>query len=132
MRDQLSRRAWRQLLAAQIAEALAVTRAAGIEPTTSPLPASWLPFVLRLPDSLFRTLAAPMLKIDPQARSSMWEDLQLRRRTEIDHLQGAIVRLAARHGLQAPMSQRITALVRSAEAAKRGSPELRPSQIASI
>ena len=73
-----------------------------------------------------------MLKIDPQARSSMWEDLQRGRRTEIDHLQGAIVRLAARYGASAPLSERIIALVRSAEAAKQGSPGLQPAQIASV
>jgi 2-dehydropantoate 2-reductase len=131
LRDQLSQRAWRAILAAQIAEALRMTKAAGIAAVTAPLPAAMLPFVLRLPDSVFRVLAARMLKIDPQARSSMWEDLHQRRRTEIDHLQGAIVRIAAQHGLHAPLSERITALVKSAEAAKQGSPGLQPAQIAS-
>ena len=78
LRDQLSQRAWRAILAEQIAEALRATKAAGIAPVTSPLPAPLLPFVLRLPDAVFRVLAARMLKIDPQARSSMWEDLQQR------------------------------------------------------
>jgi 2-dehydropantoate 2-reductase len=132
LRDQLSQRAWRAILAGQMAEALTAMRAAGIAPVTSPLPASLLPFVLRLPDSVFRVLAGRMLKIDPQARSSMWEDLQLGRRTEIDHLQGAIVRLAAHHGKSAPLSERITALVRSAEAARQGSPGLQAAQIASV
>jgi 2-dehydropantoate 2-reductase len=104
------------------------TKAAGIVPFTSPLPAPLLPIVLRLPDSVFRVLAAQMLKIGPQARSSMWEDLQQRRRTEIDHLQGAVVRIAAQHGQGAQMSERIIALVKSAEEAKRGSPGLRPSE----
>lgn len=131
LRDQLSQRAWRAILAEQIAEALAVTKAAGVAPVTSPLPAFLLPFVLRLPDPVFRILAARMLKIDPQARSSMWEDLQQRRRTEIDYLQGAIVRLAAQHGRRAPLSERIAALVRAAEAAQQGSPGLQPAQIAS-
>jgi 2-dehydropantoate 2-reductase len=72
-----------------------------------------------------------MLKIDPQARSSMWEDLQQGRRTEIDHLQGAIVRIAAQHGQRAPLSERIITLVRSAEQARRGSPGLRPDEIVS-
>jgi 2-dehydropantoate 2-reductase len=131
LRDQLSERAWRLVLADQISEALAATKAAGITPITSPLPPFLLPAVLRLPDSVFRVLAARMLKIDPQARSSMWEDLQRHRRTEIDHLQGAIVRLAGLHGLSAPLSERIATLVRSAEAAKQGSPGLWPDQIAS-
>lgn len=131
LRDQLSQRAWRMILAAQIAEALWVTKAAGIVPVTHPLPAPLLPFVLRLPDAVFRILAARMLKIDPQARSSMWEDLQQGRRTEVGYLQGAIIRLAAQHGRQAPLSGRIAQLVEAAEAAKKGSPGLRPSEILS-
>lgn len=41
-------------------------------------------------------LARRMLAIDPEARSSMWDDLQRGRPTEIDELQGAILRLADR------------------------------------
>lgn len=131
LRDQLSQRAWRAILAEQIVEALAVTRAAGIAPVTSPLPPPMLPFILRLPDGLFKILAARMLKIDPQARSSMWEDLHLRRRTEINHLQGVIVTLAAQHGLAVPLTRRIAGLIRTAEEAKRGSPGLAAAEIAS-
>jgi 2-dehydropantoate 2-reductase len=131
LRDQLSQKAWRELLAEQIVEALLVTKAAGIVPVTSPLPPPLLPFVLRLPDGLFRILAGRMLRIDPQARSSMWEDLQLRRRTEIDHLQGTIIRLAAQHAQPVPLSRRIANLVKSAEEAKQGSPGLQAAEIAS-
>src|SRR5262249_35743508 len=121
LRDQLAQRAWRMILAAQIAEALMVTKAAGIVPVTSPLPPPLLPIVLRLPAGLVKILAGRMLRIAPQARSSMWEDLRLGRWTEIDHLQGAIIPLAARTGQAAPLSRRIADLVRSAEAAGRGS-----------
>lgn len=130
LRDQLSQRSWRAILAAQIAEALQMTRAAGIARVTSRLPAGLLPFVLRLPDAAFRVLAARMLKIDPQARSSMWEDLQRRRRTEIDHLQGAIVRLATMRVQRALLSERIVTLVKAAEEAQRGSPGLQRARIA--
>jgi 2-dehydropantoate 2-reductase len=130
LREQLSQRPWRRILAAQMAEALAAMKAAGIVPHTStPLPAALLPFVLRLPDGIFRAVAAQMLRIDPQARSSMWEDLQQGRRTEVDHLQGAIIRLASRHGLQAPLSERIVALVKAAEGMPKGSPGLNPERI---
>jgi len=37
------------------------------------------------------------MKIDPQARSSMSEDLQRGRRTEIDYLQGAITEIETPH-----------------------------------
>ena len=56
------------------------------------------------------------MKIDPEARSSMWEDLQRGRRTEIDYLQGVITEIADRRGLQAPLSRRIVELIRKAEA----------------
>ena len=75
-----------------------------------------LPTLLRLPDALFTRVAATMLRIDPQARSSMWEDLQAGRRTEVDYLNGAVVTLARSLGLTAPANERLVALVRAAEA----------------
>ena len=69
------------------------------------------------------------MKIDPEARSSMWEDLQRGRRTEIDYLQGVITGIAERRGLDAPLSRRIVALIRTAEHEARGSPGLTPQQI---
>jgi 2-dehydropantoate 2-reductase len=69
------------------------------------------------------------MKIDPQARSSMWEDLQRGRRTEIDYLQGVITEIADRRGLEVPLSRRVVALIRRAEAAGQGSPKLTPEQI---
>jgi len=132
LRDQLAQRSWRILFADQMREALAVIKAEGIAPlSTTPLPASFTPFILKLPDALFTKIAASMVKIDPKARSSMWEDLQRGRRTEIDHLQGLIVTLAERHGLRAPLSARIVALIRDAEQAAKGSPGLTPDQIRS-
>lgn len=132
LRDQLAQRPWRALLADQMREALKVIKAEGIVPVSStPLPAWATPLIMKLPDSLFAKVAASMVKIDPKARSSMWEDLQRGRLTEIDHLQGLIVRLAERHGLTAPLSARIVALVREAERAAKGSPGLTPEQIRS-
>ncbi len=130
LREQLSQRPWRVLFADQWREALRIVKAEGIDPvSTTPLPASFTPVVLKLPDVLFQRVAASMVKIDPKARSSMWEDLQRGRRTEIDHLQGQIVELAKRHGLAAPLSARIVTLIRSAELTGKGSPGLTPEQI---
>lgn len=130
LREQLSQRVWRMLLAEQIAEGLAVLKAAGINVvSTTPLPASWTPAILRLRDGLFRTIAGTMIRIDPQARSSMWEDLQRDRKTEIDYLQGEIIALAEQYGVAVPLSRRIVALIRDAEARHDGSPALIPEQI---
>jgi 2-dehydropantoate 2-reductase len=132
LRQQLSQRAWRVLFADQMAEGLAAIRAEGIKPVSStPIPASWTPHLLRLPDAVFGVLLGRTMKIDPEARSSMWEDLQRGRRTEIDYLQGVITGIADRHGLQVPLSRRIVALIRLAEAAGKGSPRLTPDQIRS-
>ncbi|MFV3073909.1 2-dehydropantoate 2-reductase [Niveispirillum fermenti] len=128
--EQLGLRPWRLLLAEQQREALRALAAAGIRPARlGPLRPGLLPHVLRLPDPLFRLLARRMLSIDPLARSSMWEDLERRRPTEIDRLQGAIVALAGRHSLSAPVNARVRDLVRQAEAAGTGSPGLPPDAV---
>jgi 2-dehydropantoate 2-reductase len=130
LRRQLAQRAWRRLFADQMAEGLAAIRAEGIKPVSpTPIPAGWMPPLLRLPDTIFEALLGRTMKIDPEARSSMWEDLQRGRRTEIDYLQGVITEIADRRGLQAPLSHRIVALVRKAEADGKGSPGLTPEQI---
>jgi 2-dehydropantoate 2-reductase len=130
LRRQLAQRAWRRLFADQIAEGLAAMRAEGIKPVSStPIPPGWMPALLRLPDAVFAVLLGGSMKIDPEARSSMWEDLQRGRPTEIDYLQGVITEIAGRHGLQAPLSQRIVTLIRNAEVAGKGSPGLTPEQI---
>lgn len=128
--QQLESRAWRTVLAAMIDEALTVLRAAGIRPaTTGPLPPAFIPFVLRLPTFLYRRIAATSLRIDPDARSSMWEDLERRRPTEVDQLQGAVVDLARKLDRDAPVNQRVMERVRAAENANSGSPRLRPEQV---
>jgi 2-dehydropantoate 2-reductase len=132
LREQLGKRDWRRLFADQIAEGLTAVRAEGIRPVSpTPVPPRWTPHLLRLPDALFRIALAPAMKIDPQARSSMWEDLERRRRTEIDYLQGVITEIADRRGLKAPLSHRIVALIRDAEAKGEGSPRLTVEQIRS-
>jgi 2-dehydropantoate 2-reductase len=130
VRQQLAQRSWRRLFADQLTEGLQVLRAEGITPVSpTPVPAGWTPRLLRLPDGLFAVLLGSTMKIDAQARSSMWEDLQRRRRTEIDYLQGVIIALAERHGLKVPLSRRVAALIRDAEVAGKGSPGLTPQQI---
>jgi len=130
LRRQLSSRPWRRLFADQLAEGLAAIRAEGIRPVApTPIPAAWMPPLLRLPDPIFEALLGRTMKIDPEARSSMWEDLKQGRRTEIDYLQGVITAIAERRGLQAPLSRRIVELIRRAEREARGSPGLTPQQI---
>jgi 2-dehydropantoate 2-reductase len=116
LREELSLRTWRCCLALLQREALRVLDAAGIRPAQlTAVPARFLPNVLLLPDMLFKRIASRMLAIDPLARSSMWQDLQVGRRTEIDYINGEIVALAASKGLPAPANARIVTLIREAE-----------------
>jgi 2-dehydropantoate 2-reductase len=127
LRDQLGRRAYRRCLALCQREALAAYRAAGVSPARlGPTAPGVTPYVLELPDALFRRVAAASLRIDAHARSSMWEDLQRGRPTEVDSLQGEIVALATAHGRGAPVNARLLALVHEAESAPRSwtGPEL--------
>ncbi len=129
---ELADRRWRLVLARQIREALAAMKASGIHPVAAAgsAPPALLPFVLALPNRLFGLLARRLLAIDPQARSSMWDDLQRRRPTEIDALQGTVLRLARQVGTPAPTVERTVALVHAAEQAKAGPPRLTPDSFA--
>jgi 2-dehydropantoate 2-reductase len=113
LRAQLLDRHLRACTAALINETLGVLARAGIRPTppAGPSPALMVQ-VMRLPTPLFRLLAARLLRIDGQARSSMADDLALGRPTEVDAIQGEVVRLAQRLGMSAPLNARISALVR--------------------
>ncbi|MBY8879083.1 2-dehydropantoate 2-reductase [Actinacidiphila acidipaludis] len=127
LRDQLGLRPYRRCLALCQREALAAYRAAGVTPARlGPTAPGVTPYVLGLPDGVFRRVAAASLRIDAHARSSMWEDLQRGRATEIDSLQGEVVALAAAHGRGAPANARLAALVHAAESAPRtwSGPEL--------
>ena len=130
LRQQLSARSWRCLFADQMAEGLAVMRAEGIKPVSpTPIPVRLIPPLLRVPNVIFEALLGRAMKIDPEARSSMWEDLQRGRRTEIDYLQGVIAEIAERRGLEAPLSRQIVELIRRAEREANGSPGLTAEQV---
>jgi 2-dehydropantoate 2-reductase len=64
---------------------------------------------------LFQSLFARMLTIDPLARSSMLDDLDAGRRTEVDWLCGEVVRLAQSLQREAPVNACLAELVHAAE-----------------
>lgn len=112
LQAQLQDRNYRRVLADLQSEALGVLARAGVIPAkVAAVAPRVLPHLLRLPNWLFTRLAARMLRMDAQARSSMWDDLQQGRTTEIDDLCGAVVRLAQTHGGSAPLNQRMCELV---------------------
>ncbi len=121
--DQLSDPIYRQVMAKIIKEALLVLKKADIKlvRTGKVIPAL-LPLILSLPTWAFTRVASAMLKMDPTARSSMYEDLELKRHTEIDYLNGEIVRLAQELDIDVPANVAVVKLIKQAEEKKEGSP----------
>jgi 2-dehydropantoate 2-reductase len=115
--EQLGKRDYRRVVAASMVEALELLGAAGIEPAqVGPVPPKLLPHAIAAPDFIFKNLLLRVQKIDPHARSSMADDLAAGRTTEIDYLNGEVVRLAERLGREAPVNSAIVSLVKQREA----------------
>jgi 2-dehydropantoate 2-reductase len=96
-----------------------VMKRVGIRPAKlGKVPPALIPAILELPDWLFTRIAASMLKVDENARSSMAEDLERGRQPEIDWLNGEIVRLAHASGMEAPVNAVIIAEVKKLFAGK--------------
>ena len=69
------------------------------------------------PEALIDHAARPEVAYDHKA--SMLQDVEARRRTEIDYLNGGIVRFGAEHSVPTPLNTAIWALVRGLEASWR-------------
>jgi 2-dehydropantoate 2-reductase len=120
LRDELGQRSFRRCLGLAQAEAVTMLVQAN-KPVArlTPLPPAWIPRLLGVPDVLFEVLGRRTLAIDPLARSSMWEDLERGRRTEVEYLNGEVVALAQALDRQAPVNARLITLIREAETGGR-------------
>lgn len=115
--EELDQRDYRRVLAAAMVETLELLALAGIEPVkTGPVPPRLLPHAIAAPDFIFRNLLLRVQKIDANARSSMSDDFAAGRPTEIDYLNGEVVKLARSLGREAPVNSAIVDLVRQTEA----------------
>jgi 2-dehydropantoate 2-reductase len=116
LQEELKRRDYRRVFAASMREGLELLKRAGIEPATvGPIAPAVLPRIIDSPDWLFNRFFLRRWKIDAKARSSMADDLAAGRKTEVDYLNGELVRLAERLKRAAPVNQAIVELVREAE-----------------
>ena len=127
--EQLGDRDYRRVVAASMRETLKILELAGIKPARlGPIAPDLLPHAIAAPDLLFRNTILKAQRIDPHARSSMADDLAAGRRTEIDYLNGEVVKLARSMKKRAPVNEAIVSLVKQAEAGvekKWGARELR-------
>ncbi len=114
--EELNQRDYRLALALAQRETLGLLKKAGI-PTIklTGLPNALIPVLMSSPNWIFTRVAKQMLTIDPVARSSMWEDLQAGRPTEVDWINGEVVRLAESLGARAPVNQKLVELMHEQE-----------------
>jgi 2-dehydropantoate 2-reductase len=113
---ELKQRDFRRVFAAAIVETLALLKKAGIRPAKiGKVGPDLLPHVIGAPDWVFNNLFLKVQKIDPKGRGSMADDFDAGRPTEIDWLNGEVVRLAEALGEKAPVNAAIVDLVKQAE-----------------
>ncbi len=117
---------YRKLIAAACREVEAVYKSHGIE--YDPSGSAQYLRLLALPSPLLWLIS--QLLIGTDGRASMWSDLHYRRPTEIDYLNGHIVALGEKAGVPTPLNARLCELVRAAESANSGHPNLSPEAIA--
>jgi 2-dehydropantoate 2-reductase len=118
--QQVRQRDYRRVFGAAMREGLRILKRAGIKPAkVGAVGPTLMPFVIDSPDWLFNSIFIRSWKIDKKARSSMSDDLAQGRKTEVDYINGELVALAERLGLDAPVNRRIVELVRAAEAGAR-------------
>jgi 2-dehydropantoate 2-reductase len=116
LKAELEQRDYRRIVAAAQREAITLLQEKNQElAKLTPLPAHWIPYLLQVPDAIFRIAASKMLAIDPLARSSMQDDLAAGRLTEIDVLQGEVIALATAAGKSAPVNEKLLELIKAAE-----------------
>lgn len=56
---------------------------------------------------IFETTLKGAMKFDPETKSSLLVDLENHRQTEVEALQGVVIRLAEKHGVAVPVTQAI-------------------------
>jgi len=132
LRKGLYQKDYRLALAACVTEALEIAAARHIEvgQFNGRHPAA-LVKTLHLPNWAYRLVMQFIVKIDDQARSSMLDDLEAGRPSEIEYLQGEIMRQAELANLEAPKNRAIRLSVDAAFKAGK-TPHLTGSEILNL
>lgn len=120
LRSGLIQRGYRRVLIAMIKEGLQVAQAEQVKVATfNGRRPDQLISLMQKPDWLYRFLMDRIAKIDPKARSSMLDDLERGRISELEYLQGEIVRRADAQGLAAPVNRAVMTATHAAFAEGR-------------
>ena len=108
----LEQRGYRRVIAMLMTELLQVADALNIKlPKITAVSAHKIPMILRLPNFIFSRVANKMLEVDPNVRSSMWWDVSQGKPTEIEHINGAILKHAKSLNIACPANEKISSLI---------------------
>jgi 2-dehydropantoate 2-reductase len=123
----LEQRGYRKVIALLMTECLQVADALDIKlPKVTAISAHKIPMILRLPNFIFTRVANKMLEIDPNVRSSMWWDVSQGKPTEIEHINGAILKHAKNLNVACPVNEKISGLIRQLSDTKSLTQEQKP------
>lgn len=112
VKTMLEQRDYRRVIALLMSELLQVADGLCIKlPKITAISAHKIPMVLRLPNFIFSRVANKMLEIDPNVRSSMWWDVSQGKLTEIEHINGAILKHAKTLNIACPANEKIISLI---------------------
>ena len=84
-------------------------------PKLSGVHGKMIPFLMRLPNIIFKLLAQNKFTVDPLARTSMWHDLKQKKCTEVDFIYGAISNRGKRLNIKTPVTDELIKLIKSVE-----------------
>lgn len=116
VKEMLESRSLRKIIALSMQELLHVAQAKGLSlPKLAAVPMRMVPKVLNTPNFLFSILGSKMMDIDPTVRTSMWWDLNNRRLSEVDNLNGAVVLEGEMLGIDCPVNRKIVATIHAVE-----------------
>ena len=113
----LSQKTYRKIYTEILGEALAVYEAGNIEwQKVGPIPPKLAMKFLSASDFIFNNSLLKLQRLDKTSMTSMASDMQNGKPTEIDSINGEIVRIAERIGHPAPVNSSLVHLIKRAEA----------------
>lgn len=106
----------RVMIIATMKEARDIVKNAGVKLSTLPgVDPRRMILILRVFGGFSATLSAVFLKVKPEARNSMWQSLSRGKTTEIEYINGEIVRLAEQQKRKAPVNRKLVEMVKKVE-----------------
>eukprot|EP00127_Corallochytrium_limacisporum_P006309 Clim_evm20s225 gene=Clim_evmTU20s225 len=107
---------WRAVFSYLLTEAVNVCNAMGVVPKSHrPIGITAISYMLVTPTWLYRILSSRTLDVDDKAVSSMLDDIRRGNKTEIDFLNGEVVRSGEAYGVPTPCNAYVADLVKKLE-----------------